>query len=107
MTRPATVYLGVDTTHTGAYQSVATLSRFVFYEDGTFALQTYATEGGRWEFTGRHTRANATFDLRFDNNGLGLPWAATGTLHGDTLSVGYNFNMGMSGFDDGNFVRVP
>ena len=33
------------------------------------------------------------------------PWGATGTLRGDTLTVGYNTVMSMSDFEDAVYLR--
>jgi hypothetical protein len=75
-------------------------SRFLLFEDGTFALQ-YAGGG---EYRGMyHTNAGTiTFDWE-DSNRAG-PWGATGQLNGDTLTVRFNLVMGLADFEDGVYT---
>jgi len=68
-------------------------TRFVLYDDGTFALQFAWRLVGEppSEARGRYTEANGviTFD-RWDWEGLGGPYGATGRLEGNLLSVFYS-----------------
>ena len=90
--RPARVY-------------VAFALRFVFYEDGTFALQ-YATNTGRpIEYPGTYSLVDGTnVTLRFIGAGQ-TTWRATGTLTDDSFTVNYNDLMEQSDFQDGVFTR--
>jgi len=107
-TRPATIYMGAQ----GIYQFLVStyggpvLSRYVVYEDNTFALQFFNSSRGQFEYTGRLARSDSVFDLRFDGWSIAGPWIATGALRGDTLSVSYNTVMMLSDFADGYYVRV-
>jgi hypothetical protein len=106
--RPATIFVAADDTSRYGMpgQDGVLLSRYVFYEDSTFALQFYSASRGQFEYTGRVARADSVLDLRFDGASIAGPWIATGTLRGDTLSVSYNQIMVSSDFADGNYLRA-
>lgn len=84
-----------------------TSSRYVFYKDRTFALQFSSVAWGEFEYTGRFTRTDSLITFDWDGWSLAGPWGATGTLHGDSLSVAYNTVMQLNDFTDGVYVRVP
>lgn len=81
-------------------------SRYIFYEDSTFALQFKSTRFGVFEYGGRFVRTDAKIQLSF--NGRGVAWSreASGTLNGDALSVTYNAIMSLSDFVDGVYLRA-
>lgn len=77
--------------------------RYVLHEDGTFALQFSCSVDGFWEYDGAFTRESAL--IAFDFLESAVTWQATGTVSGDCLAVQYNAQMGLSGFEDGEFCR--
>jgi PKD repeat protein len=74
-------------------------SRYVLYEDSTFALQYVVTGFGFFEYTGIYSRVNAQVAFYFDANSG--QWQATATVQGDSLIVDYNAMMGLDDFEDG------
>ncbi len=80
-------------------------SRYVLYEDSTFALQYLTTSFGFFEYTGRYARVNASISLDFDASRP--QWQATATYQGDSLVVTYNLDMALSGFEDGVYRVAP
>ena len=102
-TRAATIYLGQPDIY--QWLPSAPPTRFVFYEDSSFALQ-FAFPSGLLEYAGHFARTDSAFDLRFDGASAAGPWIATGALRGDTLSVTYNVIMMLSDFSDGKYVLV-
>jgi len=90
-------------------------SRFVLHDDGTFALQ-YASqlvwkrvdEPPSEETRGRYTEANGviTFDRWEPVWSESGPFAATGRLEGNLLSVRYNWHMQLSDYVDAAYLRT-
>jgi Tol biopolymer transport system component len=80
------------------------LSRYVLYDDSTFALQYLGPTG---EYTGRYSRTGSAVDFSFDGWSTAGPWEATGFLHGDSLVVEYNIVMWLSDFEDGVYRLEP
>ena len=76
-----------------------TVSRYVLYEGGTFALQQVTARWGFSETTGRYARVNASISLDFDANQP--QWQATATIQGDTLVVDYSPTMELDHSEDG------
>ena len=76
-------------------------SRYVLYDDGTFALQFSAVEGFS-EMAGRWARAGALITFDFDAWG---PGAATATLTGSELAVTYGYRMSITDFLDAVYVK--
>ena len=74
------------------------ITRYVLYDDGTFALQ-YLTAG---EYRGRYREASTTVTLDFDSFSAA---GATATLAGDILTVKYTILMSLSDFEDAIYVR--
>jgi hypothetical protein len=76
-------------------------SRYVLYDDGTFALQ-YLQSSGSFEYCGTYTEANAIVTFRWlDNQNVGAPWGpATGMLIDEFLSVRYGLIMTLDDFED-------
>jgi len=103
-TRPATIYVGADSLYQYPGEN-GLLSRYVFYDDDTFALQFYSAARGPFEYKGRVLHAGSTLDLRFDAQSSVGPWIATGSLRADTLSVSYGVAMEMSDFQGGAYIR--
>jgi len=82
-------------------EASGTVSRYVLYEDSTFALQYLTTSFGFFEYTGRYARVNLSISLDFDANRP--QWQATATIQGDSLVVSYNLDMVLSDFEDGGY----
>ena len=84
------------------------LSRYVLYEDGTFALQYVNLPSvGFGEYLGRYSRVNASLTFDFDDWNSAGPWQATGSIHGDSLVVAYNLVMALANFEDGVYRLAP
>jgi hypothetical protein len=91
-------YPGSDVYHDGRL-----VSRYVLYQDSSFALQFSSPKFGMFEYLGRYSRADSVITLDFNANAG--QWQATGTLRGDSLTVKYNTSMMFSDFEDGVYVR--
>ncbi len=78
-------------------------SRYLLFEDRTFSLQYVRPSGTILEYRGRYTRAGEALDFSFDDYG----WMATGILQGDSLTVRYNIDMYLDGFQDGVYRLAP
>ena len=97
VSRPARIY-AFDRQASYPVQWYTVGSRYVLYDDGTFALQ-YLTAG---EYRGRNREASATVTFDFDSFSAA---GATAALAGDTLTVRYTLLMSLSDFDDAIYVR--
>ena len=78
--------------------------QYLLYEDGTFALQYGGDFTG--ELRGRYSWGNTNSTINFDFDANRPQWKATGTINGNSLSVDYNFIMGLDGFEDGVYRRA-
>ena len=74
-------------------------SRFVLYDDGTFALQ-YRISAGAPEYRGTYRTGNGAIAFEWEGWSTAGPWGASGTLDGKTLTVRFNLVMQMSDFED-------
>ena len=92
ISQPARVYIG-------------TSSRYVLYDEGTFALQYSTARNPFFEYRGTYSEANGHIDFSWEGWSAAGPWGASGTLTGDSLSVTYNSIMQMTDFEDGVYVR--
>ena len=77
-------------------------SRFVLYDNGTFALQ-YAIGSLTPEYRGTYTETDG--HVMFTQEGGGL-WGATGVLTRYSLAVTYNLIMMMSDFEDATYTLI-
>ena len=104
VTRPARVYsfAGPLSYQVGDFTRE---SRFVLYDDRTFALQ-YARSLGSLEYPGRYTESQGTVTFDWDGWSTAGSWGATATATDDLLTVRYNFIMQMSDFDDAVYRRA-
>jgi hypothetical protein len=82
-------------------------SRYVLWDDGTFALQFSSVRWGFFQYPGRYTRADSLITFAFADGSTAGTWDATGSLRGDTLIVSYSLLMQHSDFLDGAYVRAP
>lgn len=84
-------------------------SRYIFQKDSSFALQ-YDHDGKNeysnvLQYKGRYKEINNSVSFTWDGWSVAGSWGATGTLRGDTLTVGYNMIMLMSDFEDAVYLR--
>ena len=105
--RPGRVYRGDDSlyalfdfSHQGRLAS-----RYVLYEDATFALQFFSPRFGFFEYAGEYAQVDSLIAFEFEGWSTAGPWEATGTLRGDSLIVEYNDAMSWSDFMNGAYVR--
>ena len=82
-------------------------SRYVLYDDGTFALQ-YLRSQGSFEYRGTYTEANALITFHWQaNQDVPAPWRpATGTLTDDSLTVRYDVIMNLDDFEDAVYIQT-
>ena len=81
-------------------------SRYVLYDDGTFALQYSSANYPFFEYRGTYQEANALVTFAWEGWSTAGPWGASGSLSADALAVRYNLVMQMSDFEDGVYVRT-
>ena len=107
--RPAQIFIGDANIYSpmalGSGRSQL-LSRYVFYEDSTFALQFMSDELGFFEYGGSYIWRDTTMSMSWTSWSPAGPWEATATLRGDTLRVSYNLLMSLDDFVDGTYVRA-
>jgi hypothetical protein len=109
LSRPGVFYVG-DPALYDAYIPThwsRVASRYVFYEDGTFALQFASQRYPFFEYKGSVIRLDSRLVFDWEGWSAAGAWGATGELRGDTLRVEYNFIMQMTDFIDGVYVREP
>ena len=80
-------------------------SRYVLGKDGTFALQYVPPDAKFLEYKGTYERSDSTLTFNFAAGASQGYWVATGTIHGDSLTVVYDAGMSFDGFEDGIFVK--
>ena len=80
-------------------------TRYVLYDDGSFAIQFASARNAAelFEYPGRWAVTGSSLTLAFDANPT-EPWIATAVLRGDSLDVSYNSDMVGSDFIDGTYV---
>jgi len=79
-------------------------SRYVLYDDGSFALQYASANYPFFEYRGTYKEAGDIIRFVWEDC---CAWDATGLLDGDSLSVSYSDRMQHSDFLDGVYVRTP
>lgn len=80
-------------------------SRYVLYDDGTFALQ-YLRSAGAFEYRGTYTDANGLITFQWEGWSTAGPWGATGSLSDDSLTVRYNPIMELTDFENAVYLRT-
>jgi hypothetical protein len=105
--RAATIYRGPDNLYSNYvdYHRGLLASRYVFYEDSTFALQFSSPRFGLFEYNGRYSRTDSKIELSFFDSNTAGPWDATAALNGGEMSVTYNVVMSLADFVDGVYVQ--
>jgi hypothetical protein len=81
-------------------------SRYVVYEDGSFAKQFFCCTWVFSELTGRYVRTGSLITFTFDDRGDGRHRAAEGVIGGDSLTVTYNLELTGVGFIGGVYLRA-
>lgn len=79
-------------------------SRFVLYDDGSFALQYSNTSTN--EYRGRYKEVDGNITFEWEGWSTGGPWGANGSLAANSLTVRYNVIMQMSDFEDAVYRRT-
>lgn len=105
VSRPARVYVAVSSPYYPMHGSPLA-SRYVLYDDGTFALQYSSAKFPFFEYRGAYKEANTLITFEWEGWSLAGPWGATGALADDSLTVGYNLIMQLSDFEDGVYIRT-
>lgn len=104
VSKPARVYVAGFESFSAAFHGGVLNSRYVMYDDRTFALQYASPRFGNFEYRGTYVEANG--EVVFDWEGSLGVWAATAIITDQSLTVSYNFRMQMDDFENGVFVRV-
>ena len=99
LARPGRVYMGVSSPTSPTHGS-ALYSRYVLYDDGTFALQYSSANFPFFEYRGTYSGSGEAIEFLFEGFGT-----SRGTLVDESLTVKYNDIMQMSDFEDGVYVR--
>jgi hypothetical protein len=102
--KPGRIFEGVDSPYY-AYHGSKLASRYVLYDDKTFALQYSSWRWGVFEYRGWYSEVDSLVTFTWEGWSTAGPWGATGTLIGDSLAVKYNIIMALSDFEDGLYVR--
>ena len=98
---------GLDEVYT-KFHGASLSSRYVLYDDSTFALEFASVRFGVFAYAGRFTRVDSRITFQWEGWSTAGPWGAEGTLRGDSLSVKYNLVMQMTDFIDGTYrVTTP
>jgi hypothetical protein len=112
VSRPARVYLGSENLYPSSVYQSSLASRFVLYDDGTFALQFASVKNPFFEYRGTYIEATLPtppevfITFTWEGWSSAGPWGATGTLNDRSLTVAYNLIMVMTDFVDGVYVRT-
>jgi hypothetical protein len=80
-------------------------SRFILYDTGGFVLQYTSLTGDGYR--GGYTQTDGTITFDWEGWSVAGPWAATGTLNGDVLTVRYNDIMQWTDFEDAVYRLMP
>jgi hypothetical protein len=88
------------------YHGGSLVSRYVLYEDGTFALQFVSAAYGFFEYLGTYRRDDTLITFAWNGWSSTGAWTSTATQIGDSMSVKYNLDMVLSDFADGQYVKA-
>ena len=105
ISRPGRIYVAVNSPLYPMHGSPLA-SRYVLYDDGTFALQYSSARYPFFEYRGTYKEANSLVTFEWEGWSVAGPWGATGSLSDDSLSVRYNIIMQLSDFEDGVYLRA-
>lgn len=104
VTHAARIYEGVDSPY-WSYHASKLASRYVLYDDRTFALQYASARWGVFEYLGVYVEENSVITFDWDGWSTAGAWGATASLRGDSLFVRYNIIMQLTDFEDGLYLR--
>jgi hypothetical protein len=99
--RPARIYVDPEPRPSSMHGSPVA-SRYLLFEDGTFALQYASANYPFFEYRGTYREVGAV--IKFEWEGC-CGWYATGSVESDSMKVEYSTNMVMSDFINGVYVR--
>lgn len=89
------------------FHGASLFSRFVLYDDSTFALQFASAQAGLFDYEGKYSRVGSQIVFTWKGWSTAGPWGAEATLHGDSLTVSYNLIMQLTDFIDGTYRGSP
>jgi hypothetical protein len=104
VSRPARIYLFADAA-SYPVSEITVGSRYVLYDDGTFALQ-YLRSRGSSEYRGTYKEANGLLTFEWEGWSAAGPWGATALLGDDSLTVRYNLIMELTDFENAVYLRT-
>jgi hypothetical protein len=99
------IYVAVDSPFYQMHGSPLA-SRYVLFDDGSFALQYSSANYPFFEYRGTYLEANGLITFAWEGWSVAGPWGAIGSINENSLSVRYNVIMQFSDFEDGVFLRV-
>ncbi len=103
VTRPARIYVATPSPLFSITYAYTLSSRYVLYDDGTFAFQLFTANDSFYETGGTYTEADALITLVWP---LGSGWdSATASLSDESLTVRYTHAMHMTDFEDCLYMR--
>ncbi|HXG90335.1 MAG TPA: hypothetical protein VNJ02_18575 [Vicinamibacterales bacterium] len=73
-------------------------SRFILYDNGAFVFQSLG------EYRGGYAVGDSSIAFGWESWSVAGPWAATGILKGDSLTIQYNPIMQLTDFEDAVYV---
>jgi hypothetical protein len=106
LTKPGRIYgeTGAPYAWLNAYHGGTLVSRYVLYDDGTFALQFASTRYGFFQYPGQYSTSGSQVRLTWEGWSSAGPWESNVSLDADTLTVKYDLVMALSDFTDGVYV---
>lgn len=104
VSRPARIYLFAREL-SYPVRDATTGSRYVLYDDGTFALQ-YLRSRVSFEYRGTYADANGLITFEWEGWSVAGPWGATGSLGDNSLTVRYNLIMELDDFENAVYLRT-
>jgi hypothetical protein len=106
VSQPARVYVAVDWP-ASEYHGSKLASRYVLYDERTFALQYSSRNRGFFEYPGfyREDDVLIIFDFKW-KDGV-TTGDATGSITAEKLEVRYTDVMHEGDFEDGVYIRTP
>ena len=105
ISRPGQIFVAVDWPRS-SYHGSPLASRYVLYDDGTFALQSSSANFPFFEYPGTYKNVDGAITFYFHWDRGFIAEGAWGTLTGDTLTVEYEVRMQHADFLDGVYVRT-
>lgn len=90
-----------------SYHGGMLISRYVLYDDGSFALQFSSARYGLSAYEGTYFQSGSEIRFLFKDANLAGPWEAVGTTDGNKLRVDYNGIMIAADFESGVYLKKP